>query len=73
MSRKEWGAFKVHENNAAWLDCGIRNDGCGERDSPYSRQGSDHEGFPVSAESLESCFTSSRRFQPGEECEQKCV
>ena len=37
------------------------------------RQGSDHEDFPVPAELLEPCFTSSKRFQRGEECEQNCV
>ena len=61
MSRKEWGAFKVHENNAAWLDCGIRNDGCGERDSPYSRQGSDHIALCMSWERVWILFYVKRK------------
>lgn len=65
------GAFTVHENNAARLDCGIRNDGCAERYSSCSRQGSDQEDFPVPAELFEPCFTS--RFKFREECEQNCV
>ena len=65
--------FTVHENNAAGLDCGIRNDGCAKRHSSCSRQGSDQEDFPVPAGLSEPRFTSSRRFKFGEECEQNCV